>query len=51
VLSDPPLITQPATGLRQQFPSLTPAGPYCADVLGDGLGIRQKNWRSLGICS
>jgi hypothetical protein len=42
VLSDPPLIAQPTTGLRQRFPSLIPARPYCADVLGDGLKIREK---------
>ena len=28
LLSDPPLITQPPTGLRQRFPSLIPARPY-----------------------
>jgi hypothetical protein len=37
---------QPRTGLRQAFPSLIPARPYCADVLGDGLRIREKNWPS-----
>ena len=42
VLSDPPLITRPITGLRQRFPSLIPARPYCADVLGDGLRILEK---------
>jgi Replicase family/Primase C terminal 1 (PriCT-1) len=42
VLSDPPLITQPTTGLRQRFPDLIPARPYCADVLGDGLKIRER---------
>ena len=29
-------------GLRQSFPSLVPAKPYCADFLHDGLQIREK---------
>src|SRR5262245_9655762 len=33
---------QPANGLRQLFPGLIPAKPYCADVLADGLRIREK---------
>ena len=45
-LSDPPLTNQPPNGLRQQFPGLIPARPYCADVLSDGLRIREKNWPS-----
>ena len=40
--SDPHPINHPATGLRQLFPSLIPARPYCADVLSDGLKIRER---------
>jgi len=35
-------IIQPANGLRQAFPGLIPAKPYCADELSDGLQIRSK---------
>ena len=42
VLSDTHPINHPATDLRQLFPSLIPARPYCADVLSDGLKIREK---------
>lgn len=31
-----------ATGLRQDFPNLIPARPYCADYYGNGLAIRRK---------
>lgn len=41
-LADPSLTNHQAAGLRQRFPDLIPARPYCADVLGDGLRIRQK---------
>ena len=30
------------SGLRQAFPNLIPAKPYCADFLSDGLKIREK---------
>jgi hypothetical protein len=31
-----------ASGLRQAFPSLIPEKPYCANILSDGLQIREK---------
>ena len=41
-LSEPPTNSQQANGLRQRFPSLIPARPYCADDLADGLRIRER---------
>jgi hypothetical protein len=41
-LADPPLTNHRTASLRQRFPSLIPARPYCADVLGDGLRIRER---------
>jgi Replicase family len=36
------LQASPPCGLRQAFPGLIPARPYCADALSDGLRIRKK---------
>jgi Replicase family len=41
-LADPPLTNYQASSLRQRFSGLIPARPYCADVVGDGLRIREK---------
>jgi len=41
-LSDSRQIKQETNGLRQLFPSLIPAKPYCADVPSEGLRIREK---------
>jgi hypothetical protein len=36
-------VPRPHASLRQAFPDLIPAKPYCADVLDDGLCIRSKS--------